>query len=44
MTQIGTDRLINKIPGNPSLYEIQKKMHFAELLIAREEYYQRERK
>ena len=33
-----TNKHINKIPGNARLYEIQKILHFAELLISLEEY------
>ena len=29
-----TDKRIQKIPDSPSLYEIQKEMHFAELLFS----------
>ena len=34
----GTDIHLNKIPGNPSQYEIQK-LHFVEQLISLEGYY-----
>ena len=30
----GIDKHINKVPGNLRLYEIQKKLHFAELFIS----------
>ena len=41
MIKKGSDKHINKIPGSPSQYEIQK-LHFAELLISLLDYYQYE--
>ena len=35
-----TDNYINKIAGCPSLYKMQKKLYFAELLNSWGEYYQ----
>ena len=34
MIKKGTDKHINKLPGSPNQYKIQKKMHFTELFIS----------
>ena len=36
----GVDKHFKNIPEIPILYEIQKKLHFAELPLSLEEYYQ----
>ena len=44
MIKKGTGKWINKISDSPSLFEIEKKMHFVELLNSFREYYECDRK
>ena len=44
MIKEGIHKHTNKMPENPSLYEIQKKIYFAVLLISLGDYYQCNRK